>query len=219
MEEKLKNIRQSLKDGVSLIAVSKTKPMEMIKEAYDLGQRDFGENKVQELREKIELLPSDIRWHLIGALQRNKVKYLDERTYLIHSVDRIDLLKEISKNGDKKGYIPNILLEINIGREENKAGVLEEDLKALVEEAKRTKNVNVRGLMTVLPICDEAEQRVYFKKMKGIFDDLKKEEEENFKMEILSMGMSGDYMMAMEEGANMVRIGSKIFGERDYSKK
>lgn len=219
IEKNLKEVKETLKDGVTLIAVSKTKPNEAIIEAYEAGQRDFGENKVQELREKIESLPTDIRWHLIGALQRNKVKYLDERTYLIHSVDRVELLEEISKNGKKKNYTPKILLEINIGREENKAGVLIENLEELVDKAKNTQNVITEGLMTVLPICDEEEQIKYFKQMKELFLKLKEDEKENFKMNTLSMGMSGDYIKAMEEGSTMVRVGTKIFGERDYSKK
>ncbi len=219
IKENLYEVRETLPENVTLIAVSKTRPAEDIKEAYESGQRDFGENRVQELREKIEELPGDIRWHLIGQLQRNKVKYLDERTYLIHSADREDLLHEIDKNAGKKNYIQDCLLEINIGREENKAGVLLEILPELVMEAKKLKNIRIKGFMTVLPICGEEEQKKYFEMMKDLFEEYKKEETDNFRMEILSMGMSGDYEEAVKNGSNMVRIGTRIFGKRAYPEK
>lgn len=219
IKENLYEVRETLPENVTLIAVSKTRPAEDIKEAYEAGQRDFGENRVQELREKIEVLPQDIRWHLIGQLQRNKVKYLDERTYLIHSADREDLLHEIDKNAGKKSYIQDCLLEINIGREENKAGVLLENLPDLVMDAKKLKNIRIKGFMTVLPICGEEEQKKYFEMMKDLFEEYKKEETDNFRMEILSMGMSGDYEEAVKNGSNMVRIGTRIFGKRDYPEK
>ncbi len=219
IKENLYEVRETLPENVTLIAVSKTRPAQDIKEAYEAGQRDFGENRVQELREKIEELPGDIRWHLIGQLQRNKVKYLDERTYLIHSADREDLLHEIDKNAGKKNYIQDCLLEINIGREENKAGVLLENLPELVMEAKKLKNIRIKGFMTVLPICGEEEQKKYFEMMKDFFEEYKKEETDNFRMEILSMGMSGDYEEAVKNGSNMVRIGTRIFGKRAYPEK
>lgn len=217
IKENLNNVRKTLKSGVTLVAVSKTRSVEEITEAFNAGQVDFGENKIQELMTKLENAPHGIKWHFIGGLQSNKVRYLDERVALVHSLDRIKLLNDLDRNAKKKNYIQKCLIEINIGREENKAGIMLEDLEELVEAAKSKENIKVLGLMAVIPICEEEDQRKYFTKMKEIFDELKKTETQNFTMEILSMGMSGDYKIAMECGSDMVRIGTAIFGERDYS--
>lgn len=219
IRENLENIRKTLKSGVTLVAVSKTRSIEEITEAFTAGQVDFGENKIQELMAKMEKAPAGIKWHFIGGLQSNKVKFLDERVALVHSLDRMKLLEDIDRNAKKKNFIQNCLIEINIGREENKAGIMTEDLDELVEAAKSKENIKILGLMAVIPICDEEDQRKYFTKMKEIFDELKKTETQNFTMKILSMGMSGDYITAMECGSDMVRIGTAIFGERDYSVK
>lgn len=219
VEERYRILKDSLPKDVKLIAVSKTWPVEDIKEVFDLGQRVFGENKIQELREKIEQLPSDIEWHFIGNLQTNKVKYLDERVALVQSLDRISLLNELDKNAKKKNYIQKVLLEINIGREESKGGILIENLNDLIKEAKLKENICVMGLMAVIPKTSADEQDKYFKQMKEIFDELKQKETHNFKMEILSMGMSGDYESAIKNGSNMIRLGKSIFGERKYPPK
>lgn len=217
IRDRLNAIKETLNPGVNLVAVSKTKPVEDIMAAYEAGQRIFGENKVQELMDKVDQLPADISWHFIGALQRNKVKYLDQRIALIHSLDRLSLAQEIQKQASKKGYVQDVLLEINIGREANKAGVLPEDFADLAEQVRSLSAIRVRGLMAIIPDTDdEGEQRSYFKAMKEIFDQEAKINQPNYQMEILSMGMSGDYKAAMAEGSNLVRIGSAIFGPRNY---
>ena len=186
----------------------------MILEAYNVGQRDFGENKVQELIEKEESLPKDIRWHLIGKLQTNKVKYLVGKVYLIHSLSSIKLLDKIESEFSKKDTIANVLIQINIGREESKSGVLEEDLNTLIEAIELCNYVKVKGIMVIIPKGNDESNRFYFKKSKEIFEYLKNKKYKNIKMEILSMGMSNDYKVAIEEGSNMIRIGTGIFGSR-----
>lgn len=208
---------KSLGDA-KLIAVTKTKPVEMLKEAYDANIRDFGENKVQELVDKYDQLPNDIRWHLIGHLQTNKVKYIVDKVYLIHSVESIKLAKEISKEATKKNVICNILIEVNVADEESKFGVSCNDTENLIREIAKLPNIKVRGLMTVAPFVENSEEnRPVFKKLKQLFIDIKAKNIDNVNMEILSMGMSGDYVVAVEEGATYVRVGTKIFGERNYN--
>lgn len=205
------------KDEVTLISVSKTKPIEMLQEAYDAGSRDFGENKVQELVEKYEKLPKDIRWHMIGHLQRNKVKYIVDKVYLIHSVDSIRLAEEISKEAVKKKVDVNILVEVNIAGEESKFGTDYEEAKMLIREIAQLPNIHIRGLMTIAPMVNDAEEnRVYFQGLKKLSVDINSENIDNVTMDILSMGMTGDYTVAVEEGATMVRVGTGIFGERYY---
>ena len=217
IREQLEIINGTLQDGVTLIAVSKTKPVEAILEAYGAGQRHFGENKIQEMVLKMEELPGDIRWHFIGNLERNKVKYLDDRVYLVHSLDRESLAMELNKNAMKKGYVQNVLLEVNIGREDNKGGCLIEDLPALVACVRCLPALHVKGLMAVIPDTqDPKAQAQYFTAMKELFDRYRQTEDEGFEMKILSMGMSGDYKTAMACGSTMVRIGSSIFGAREY---
>lgn len=212
------NINCTIPEGVKLIAVSKTKPLEDMEEAYQCGIRDFGENKVQELVYKTEKFnKKDVIWHLIGRLQRNKVKYIVGKVDLIHSLDSIKLLEEIEKQYAKKSLKANVLIEVNIGREENKSGILEEDLEELLEAIENCSYISVEGIMTVIPIGDENSCRRYFKEVKNIFDNLSKRNFKNVKMKYLSMGMTGDYKIAIEEGSNMVRIGEGIFGKRNYT--
>ncbi len=203
---------------VTLIAVSKTKPLEDLQAVYDLNIRDFGENKVQELTGKIESMPDDIKWHMIGHLQRNKVKYIVDKVELIHSVDSLRLAEEISKQAIKKNVNVNILVEINIGDEESKFGISADEVKVLVRDIAKLDNIKVQGLMCVAPyVVDSEENRAFFHKIKDLSVDIMKENIDNVSMNVLSMGMSNDYQVAIEEGATMVRIGSNLFGKRDYS--
>ncbi len=208
------------REEITLIAVSKTKPVEMLEEIYDAGVRDFGENKVQELTDKIEKLPADIKWHMIGHLQRNKVKYLvGNNIELIHSVDSYRLAEEINIQAKKKNVIVPILVEVNIAEEESKFGISAEDAIQLVEQIAALENVKIKGLMTIAPyVVDAEENRLYFRKIKQLSVDIANKNIDNVSMEILSMGMTGDYMVAIEEGATMVRVGTGIFGERNYNK-
>lgn len=201
-----------------LIAVSKTKPIPMLEDAYECGIRDFGENKVQELVDKYEKMPKDIRWHMIGHLQRNKVKYIVDKVYLIHSVDSLRLAQEINKEAEKHGIKVNILIEVNVALEDTKFGVKgkEEALK-LVNEISKMNNVLIKGFMTVAPYTENSqENRAYFSNLRQLAVDIKNENIDNVNIDILSMGMTGDYEVAIEEGASYVRIGTGIFGERDY---
>ena len=230
IKENLSEVRQNITEAcvrggraveeVCLIAVSKTKPVEMLQEAYDLGIRDFGENKVQELVDKYEVLPKNIRWHMIGHLQRNKVKYIVDKVHLIHSVDSLRLAEEISKEAVKKGITVNILIEINIGEEDSKFGLTsKEETFSLIRQIAVLPSVKIKGLMTVAPYVENAEDnRLVFKKLKQLSVDIRNENIDNVDMEILSMGMTGDYEVAIEEGASYVRVGTGIFGERNYLK-
>ena len=203
---------------VTLIAVSKTKPVEMLKEAYDAGARVFGENKVQEIVDKYDQMPSDVQWHMIGHLQRNKVKYIVGKVALIHSVDTYRLAEEINIQAKKKNVVVPILVEVNIAEEESKFGTSAEDAMLLVSEIAQLENVQVKGLMTIAPYVENPEDnRAYFRKIKQLSVDIRNKNIDNVSMEILSMGMTGDYMVAIEEGATMVRVGTGIFGERNYA--
>lgn len=208
------------KDEVCLIAVSKTKPVEMLEEAYAAGARDFGENKVQELLDKIPRLPEDIRWHMIGHLQRNKVKYIIDKVCLIHSVDSLKLAEEISKEACKHHITANILVEVNVAAEESKFGVSLEEAEVLVEQIAVLPGICVKGLMTIAPFVENAEEnRVYFQKLKQLLVDMIDKNTDNRIIgDVLSMGMTGDYTVAVEEGATYVRVGTGIFGERNYKK-
>ena len=217
INESLKNAGRQMGEA-NLIAVSKTKPIELLKEAYDASMRDFGENKVQELVEKYDLLPKDIRWHLIGHLQTNKVKYIVDKVFLIHSVDSLKLAKEISKEALKKNTNVNVLIEVNVADEDSKFGVSVDETESLIREISALPAITVKGLMTVAPYVENAEEnRPVFKKLKQLFVDIKAKNIDNVFMEIMSMGMSGDYEVAVEEGATYVRVGTKIFGERNYN--
>ena len=218
IEENFIKLKNELPEEVTLISVSKTRSIAEIQTVYDLGERNFGENKVQELMEKQEVLPKDIRWHLIGHLQRNKVKYLVGRVYLIHSLDSVRLLQEIEKQFSSKELIANVLIQINIGREESKTGIMMEDLDELINACEQCKNVKVKGIMATIPKGDTESCNYYFTKIKEVFDILKTKSYKNITMEILSMGMSGDYKEALKVGSNMIRIGEGVFGKRDYNK-
>lgn len=203
---------------VCLIAVSKTKPIPMLEEIYAEGIRDFGENKVQELVDKYEQLPKDIRWHMIGHLQTNKVKYIIDKAYLIHSVDSLKLAETISKEAVKKNVTASILIEVNVGEEESKFGLDTEETIKFVEEVAKLPNIIIKGLMTVAPYVENSEEnRHIFKTLKKLSVDINSKNIDNVYMEYLSMGMSGDFTVAIEEGANYVRVGTSIFGERDYN--
>ena len=228
LEENLKKVQENIRiacekagrdpSEVTLIAVSKTKPVETLKEAYDLGVRVFGENKVQELDKKIDALPEDISWHMIGHLQRNKVKYIAGRVELIHSVDSFRLAEEINIHAKKQGIVIPILIEVNVAEEESKFGVSVEDTEELIRQIAELDGVSIRGLMTIAPyVVDSEENREIFHKIKDLSIDIASKNIDNVSMDILSMGMTGDYMVAIEEGATMVRVGTGIFGERDYS--
>ncbi len=204
-------------EDVRLIAVSKTKPVQMIKEAYDTGIRDFGENRVQEIVEKYPLLPSDIRWHLIGHLQTNKVKYIIDKVCMIHSVDSYKLAEEISRQAARHNVTMDILIEVNVAGEETKFGVRPEDTAALCEQISRLPGIRIRGLMTVAPFVDDPdENRPVFCTLRQLLVDIGAKNIDNVTMDILSMGMSNDYTVAITEGATLVRVGTSIFGQRDY---
>lgn len=217
--ENISNVLKFIPENVKLIAVSKTKTIEEMKEAYDVGIRDFGENKVQEIQNKYSNFPSDVRWHLIGHLQRNKVKYIVDKVHLIHSLDSIDLLNEIEKQYGKKNATAHVLIEINIGKEASKTGIFVEQLNNLINAVENCNNVKAEGLMTVIPKGTSEENKEYFKEMKIIFENLNNKQFKNIKMKYLSMGMTEDYKIAIEEGSNMVRIGTGIFGPRNYNNK
>lgn len=206
------------RNEVTLIAVSKTKPVAMIQEAMAVGANVFGENKVQELCDKYELLPKDLHWHLIGHLQRNKVKYIIGKVDLIHSVDSLRLAEEISKEAVKKETEENILIEVNVAGEESKFGVSVADTEELVRQIAVLPGIHIQGLMTIAPYVENPEQnRPVFRALKKLAVDIKMKNIDNVHMDVLSMGMTGDYEVAVEEGATMVRVGTGIFGERDYS--
>lgn len=216
--ETYNTIKNEIPEGVTLICVSKTRQICEIKKAYAAGARDFGENKVQELIEKHDSIGEDIRWHFIGHLQRNKVKYIVGKVHLIHSLDSIRLLQEIEKRYAAKDKIANLLIQVNIGEESAKTGIAVEKMDSMIKACEECNNIKIKGLMATIPIGDEENCRRYFNKMKIIFDNLKNSEHKNVSMEFLSLGMSGDFKVALEEGSNMIRLGEKIFGMRDYKK-
>lgn len=213
----LDKIKALLPEGVTLVAVSKTKPNEAIMEAYEAGQRVFGENKVQEMVQKWQTLPKDIEWHMIGHLQRNKVKYMAEFVSLVHGVDSLKLLKEIDKQAQKHNRIIPCLLQMHIAEEDTKFGLDESELNELInsEEFKGMKNIKIVGLMGMATFTSNENQvRKEFAHLKILFENLKQKLPD---ISILSMGMSGDFDIAVEEGSTMVRVGSSIFGVRNYS--
>jgi len=213
----LEIVKQLQDKNITLVAVSKTKPVESIKELYELGQRDFGENYVQELVEKHLQLPKDIRWHFIGHLQSNKVKHIASFIHLVQSVDSLKLLKEVNKQGQRNGRVINCLLEVHIAQEETKFGLDERELMQLLENINESEFANIRiiGLMGMASFIDDLEKiRNEFKYLKSLFDLHSKHQTSNLELRTLSMGMSSDYSTAIEEGSTMVRIGSLIFGAR-----
>lgn len=217
ISENIAQTESSLKPGIRLIAVTKTKPAEMLMEAYNAGSKLFGENKVQEMAAKYEALPKDIEWHMIGHLQTNKVKYIAPFVSLIHSVDSLKLLKEINKEAAKNNRIIPCLLQIFIAHEETKFGLSEEEAEEILksEELRSYKSLKIKGLMGMASNTDdETKIRTEFRGLKNLFDSFKQYESEQVEMQELSMGMSGDYPIAVEEGSTLVRVGSAIFGSR-----
>ena len=228
IQENIKLVEENIKKAcekvgrdvneVTLIAVSKTKPYTAIEEALPTGVKDYGENKDQELCDKYEILPKDIKWHMIGHLQRNKVKYLVGKASLIHSVDSIRLAEQIEKEYAKADEIANILIEVNMAQEESKFGITSEETEQLVREIAKFPHIRIKGLMTIAPYTDNPESnRVYFRNMKKLSVDIENKNIDNVSMSVLSMGMTGDYQVAVEEGATLVRVGTGIFGERNYN--
>ena len=203
---------------VTLIAVSKTKPVEMLREAYDAGARVFGENKVQEIVDKYDHMPSDVKWHMIGHLQRNKVKYIVDKVAMIHSVDSFRLAETIEKEAAKKNVTVPILIEVNVAQEESKYGLKPEEVLPFIEEIADFSHIQVKGLMTIAPYVENAEEnREIFRELKKLSVDIAAKNINNVTMSVLSMGMTGDYMVAVQEGATMVRVGTGIFGARNYA--
>lgn len=226
ISKNLENIKKRIEDSakksgrdakdITLIAVTKTYSPDFINEAIDLGVTDIGENKVQEIMEKYDKV-KPVRWHLIGHLQTNKVKYIIDKVHMIHSVDSIRLMDEIDRQANKHGIIMNILIQVNISGEESKFGINPDEIDEMLEHAKELKNVKVCGLMTIIPKIDSMiSNRLHFINIRQIYIDISKKIYDNICMKYLSMGMSADFEMAIEEGSNMVRIGSAIFGERKY---
>ena len=207
-------------EEVALIAVSKTKPLSMLQEAYEAGARDFGENKVQEILEKYPEMPEDARFHMIGHLQTNKVKQVVGKAVLIHSVDSLHLAEKIEQEAAKRDLTADILLEVNVAREESKFGLMLEEVIPLLEEVKNLPHVRVRGLMTIAPNVENPEEnRKHFKKLYQLYVDIKSKNIDNGTMSVLSMGMTGDFEVAVEEGATMIRVGTGIFGSRQSGEK
>ncbi|WP_457609733.1 YggS family pyridoxal phosphate-dependent enzyme [Lutibacter sp.] len=220
IKENLYKIKNNIPANVELIAVSKTKPVSDILEAYKAGQRAFGENKIQEMAKKHEELPKDIQWHMIGHLQRNKVKYMAHFVHLIHGVDSFKTLKEINKQALKHNRVINCLLQLKIAKEDTKFGLSITDVNDIItsEEFASLKNINIKGLMGMASFTeDESIIRTEFNMLNTFFIELKKVSSFNFNPSILSMGMSGDYKIAIEAGSNMIRVGSLIFGKRNYA--
>ena len=214
IEAACKRVGRDPKD-VRLVAVSKTKPISLIEEAIEAGHDTFGENKVQEMCDKMEVLPGNIKWHMIGHLQRNKVKYIAGKVELIHSVDSIRLAKQISDEAQKQSIEIPVLLEVNVAREESKFGFFTEETEDACREISKMPGIRVKGLMTSAPFVENAEDnRKYFKKLYELAVDIQSKNIDNISMRELSMGMTGDYVVAVEEGATIVRVGTGIFGSR-----
>lgn len=227
LAENLKEVEQKIQEAcdkanrkreeVTLIAVSKTKPVSMLQEVYDLGIRNFGENKVQELSEKYGQMPEDMVWHMIGHLQRNKVKNIVDKAALIHSVDSMRLAETIEAEAAKKDIIVNILLEVNVAEEDSKFGLKVDEVLPLVEEIAKLPHLRIKGLMTIAPFVEDAEEnRPVFACLRKLSVDIANKNIDNVSVEVLSMGMTNDYQVAIEEGATMVRVGTGIFGSRNY---
>jgi len=207
-------------DDVTLIAVSKTKPVSMMQEAYDTGIRDFGENKVQEIVKKYDEMPKDTKFHMIGHLQTNKVKMLVDKVYMIHSVDSLHLAEVISKEAVKINKVIPVLIEVNVAEEESKYGITVKECEELVRACSVLPGIQIKGLMTIAPYVENGdENRKYFQALKQLSVDIMQKNIDNVSMEFLSMGMSGDYEVAVEEGASFIRVGTGIFGEREYQLK
>ncbi|MCT4598200.1 MAG: YggS family pyridoxal phosphate-dependent enzyme [Vallitalea sp.] len=205
---------------ITLIAVSKTKPIEFIEEALKSNIINMGENKVQEIREKYEMINTKAKWHMIGHLQTNKVKYIIDKVSLIHSVDSLKLAQKIDSQAEKIGIKMDILIQLNIANEDTKFGLMSEEITDFIIEVSQLNNINIKGLMTIAPYVEDSEEnRQIFREIKQLAVDIKRKNIDNVNMDILSMGMTNDYTVAIEEGSTMVRVGTGIFGKRDYSKR
>ncbi len=227
MQQSVEDIRNKIKSAalkagrdpkdIKLLGVTKNVDVDAMRAAYDLGIYDFGENRVQEYLRKSDIIDRECKWHIIGRLQTNKVKYLDERVSLIHSLDRMELAEALEKRGEKIGYIFPVLVQVNVSGETTKAGIEPEELKKFIFTLSKMGNIHVKGLMTVAPYTENPEDvRDVFRKLKKLSVDIIRERVENISMEELSMGMSGDFTVAIEEGSTIIRIGTAIFGERTY---
>nr|WP_315183122.1 YggS family pyridoxal phosphate-dependent enzyme [uncultured Flavobacterium sp.] len=219
IEQNLLTIKATLPEQVTLVAVSKTKPISDLMEAYEAGQRIFGENKIQEMAEKWEAMPKDIQWHMIGHVQTNKVKFMAPFASLIHGVDSLKLLNEINRQAQKNNRIIDCLLQVYIAEEESKFGLDEDELNGVIQfitqNSEVYKNIRIVGLMGMATFTDNQNQiKKEFNHLKSIFDNLKSTETDNLQLNTISMGMSGDYKLAIDCGSTMVRIGSSIFGGR-----
>ena len=218
--KQLINIKSEIPEHVTLVAVSKTKPVQDILEAYNAGQRIFGENKIQEMTEKYEQLPKDIEWHMIGNVQRNKVKYMASFVSLIHGVDNFKLLKEINKQGEKHNRVIDCLFQLKIAEEDTKFGMTQQEITTILnsKEFSELKNIMIIGLMGMATFTDNQDQiKQEFSYLKAVFNNLKAPQFENCNLKTISMGMSGDYQLAINCGSTMIRVGSSIFGHRNYS--
>lgn len=224
----IQNIEENIKDAcmrvgrdyneITLIAVSKTQTLSKMKEVVNNGVNIFGENKVQELVDKFDSFPDSVHWHMIGHLQRNKVKYIIDKVDLIHSVDSIRLAKQIEKEASKREIDVDVLIEVNIANEASKFGFSVDEVESAILEISKFKHINIKGLMAIAPYVENPEEnRLYFRKIKELSVDISSKKIDNVIMDVLSMGMTGDYQVAIEEGATMVRVGTGIFGERDYN--
>lgn len=229
LEENLAKVKENIKAAceragrdageVTLVAVSKMKSLEDIETLLKVGQLEYGENYVQELCEKEEHVSRPVHWHMIGHLQTNKVKYIIDKVVLIHSVDSVHLAKQIEKEAAKKNITAQILLQVNVAEEDTKFGMDTDEVLRMAEEISQFPHVHIRGLMTSAPFVEDPEEnRCYFRKLHKLFVDIGEKNIDNVTMDILSMGMTNDYEVAIEEGATMVRVGTGIFGERDYNK-
>ena len=229
LEENLVKVKENIKAAceragrdageVTLVAVSKMKPLEDIETLLKVGQLEYGENYVQELCEKEEHVSRPVHWHMIGHLQTNKVKYIIDKVVLIHSVDSVHLAKQIEKEAAKKNITAQILLQVNVAEEDTKFGMDTDEVLRMAEEINQFPHVHIRGLMTSAPFVEDPEEnRCYFRKLHKLFVDIGEKNIDNVTMDILSMGMTNDYEVAIEEGATMIRVGTGIFGERDYNK-
>ncbi|SFZ94564.1 hypothetical protein SAMN05428642_104251 [Flaviramulus basaltis] len=218
--ENLNNIKQTLPDHVTLVAVSKTKPVSDLMEAYNAGQRIFGENKIQEMADKYEEMPKDIDWHMIGHVQRNKVKYMASFVHLIHGIDNFKLLEEINKQAKKYNRIIDCLIQIKIAEEDSKFGMTASEASEIIQSKDflELQNIKIIGVMGMATFTDDQNQiKKEFSRLKNTFSELKQLDTKNCKLETISMGMSGDYQLAIDCGSTMIRVGSSIFGSRNYS--
>ncbi len=227
LENNFKDLKQRIKkaaektnrkeDDITLISVTKTVDVDTIRQAINIGSKDIGENRVQEIRRKYKEINENVNWHMIGHLQSNKVKYIIDKVCLIHSLDRMSLAKEIQKRAEKSNISTNVLLQVNIAEEESKFGLLGDDVISFIESILKFDRINIKGLMTIAPYVENPDSiRYVFKQLKGLSNDINKKGYTNTEMKYLSMGMTNDFEVAIEEGSNMIRVGTALFGKRKY---